>query len=126
MNLRDKNFHFIAIGGVGMSALAKYLAERGAKVSGSDIQESKYTNLLKEMGVKISIGHDSNIIKDNMIIVASTAIKENNPEIIRAKELNLKIYHRSDILKMISDEFSENGNKLFIGYSGTHGKTACS
>ncbi len=126
MDIKDKSFHFIAIGGVGMSALAKYLAERGCKVSGSDIQESKYTHLLEEKGVKVTIGHNKNLIKDNMIIVASSAIKDTNEEIIRAKELGLKIYHRSDILKMISDEFSQKEDAYFIGFSGTHGKTTTS
>lgn len=126
MNIEDKKFHFIAIGGVGMSALAKYLAERGAKVSGSDIQESKYTHLLEEKGVKVIIGHNESNIEENMIVVASTAIKNNNPEIIKAKELGLKIYHRSDILKMISDEYSNNENSFFFGFSGTHGKTTTS
>ena len=126
MDILGKKFHFIAIGGVGMSALAKYLIERGAIVSGSDIQESKYTHLLEDKGVKISIGHDSNLITSDMIVVASTAIKETNPEVIKAKELGLKIYHRSDILKMISDEFSNNPNGIFFGFSGTHGKTTTS
>lgn len=126
MDIINKKFHFIAIGGVGMSALAKYLTERGAKVSGSDIAESKYTHQLKDMGAKIFIGHNKDLIEKDMIIIASSAIKENNPEIIRAKELGLKIYHRSDILKMISDEFSTRNNSYFIGFSGTHGKTTTS
>lgn len=126
MEFQNKKFHFIAIGGVGMSALAKYLVERGAIVSGSDIQESKYTKKLLQKGVKIAIGHSKDIITNDMIIVASTAIKDTNPEIIKAKELGLKIYHRSDILKMISDEFSSNKDSLFIGFSGTHGKTTTS
>ncbi len=126
MEILDKKFHFIAIGGVGMSALAKYLIERGAIVSGSDIQESKYTHLLEDKGVKISIGHNSKLIEKDMIVVASTAIKDTNPEIIRAKELGLKIYHRSDILQMISDEFSQSQNAIFFGFSGTHGKTTTS
>ena len=126
MKITQEKFHFIAIGGVGMSALAKYLIERGAIVTGSDIQESKYTHLLEEKGAKIYIGHNENYIKEDMIIVASTAIKDTNPEIKKAKELNLKIYHRSDILKMISDEFSQNENSYFIGFSGTHGKTTTS
>ncbi len=126
MNPENKHFHFIAIGGVGMSALAKYLAERGAIVTGSDIQESKYTHLLEKKGVKITIGHNADLIKEEMIVVASSAIKNSNPEIIRAKELGLKIYHRSDILKIISDEFSQRGNSYFIGFSGTHGKTTTS
>lgn len=126
MDILDKKFHFIAIGGVGMSALAKYLVERGAIVSGSDIQESKYTHLLEKKGVKIAIGHNANLIDNDMIVVASTAIKETNPEIIRAKEYGLKIYHRSDILKMISDEFSQDEKGIFFGFSGTHGKTTTS
>ena len=109
-----------------MSALAKYLAERGAVVSGSDMNESKYTHLLEDRGVRVAIGHDSNLIEQDMIVVASTAIKESNPEIIRAKELGLKIYHRSDILQMISDEFSRRESSYFIGFSGTHGKTTTS
>ena len=126
MDFINKHFHFIAIGGVGMSALAKYLAERGCIVSGSDIQESKYTHLLENIGVKVTIGHNADLVQPNMIVVASSAIKQNNVEIVRAKELGLKIYHRSDILKMISDEFSKRDNSLFIGFSGTHGKTTTS
>lgn len=126
MELVNKHFHFIAIGGVGMSALAKYLTERGAKVSGSDISESKYTHLLQNIGAEVHIGHNPNLIKPDMIVVASSAIKEDNPEIQKAKELNLKIYHRSDILKMISDEFSKREGSFFIGFSGTHGKTTTS
>ena len=109
-----------------MSALAKYLKERGCEVTGSDVQESKYTHLLQDMGIKVTIGHNKNLIKENMTVVASSAIKNDNEEIIRAKELGLKIYHRSDILKMISDEFSIRNNSFFIGFSGTHGKTTTS
>ena len=126
MDFTNKKFHFIAAGGVGMSALAEYLAERGAEVTGSDIQESKYTHLLEKKGVPISIGHNKDLIHKDLIVVASSAIKEDNPEVIRTKELGLKIYHRSDILKMISDEFSQNKNAYFIGFSGTHGKTTTS
>ena len=126
MDIRNKKFHFIAIGGVGMSALAKYLAQRGCSVTGSDIQESKYTHLLENIGVNVSVGHNPDLIKQDMIIVASSAIKQDNVEIIRARELGLKIYHRSDILKMISDEFSDRDNSIFIGFSGTHGKTTTS
>lgn len=126
MDLINKKFHFIAIGGVGMSALAKYLIERGALVSGSDVTESKYTHLLEKIGGRVTIGHNANLIEQDMIVVASTAIKENNPEIIKAKELGLKIYHRSDILKMISDEFSKKEDSYFFGFSGTHGKTTTS
>ena len=126
MDINNKKFHFIAIGGVGMSALAKYLVQKGAIVSGSDAVESKYTKALEDLGAKISIGHNSQLIEKDMIIVASTAIKSSNIEILKAKELGLKIYHRSDILKIISDDFVQNEKGTFIGFAGTHGKTTTS
>lgn len=126
MDIVDKKFHFIAVGGVGMSALAIYAAQRGARVSGSDIIESKYTKVAEKYGVKVSVGHDAGLIEKDMIVVASSAIKSSNPEIIRAEELGLKIHHRSDILKMISDEFSDSEDSFFLGFSGTHGKTTTS
>ena len=121
MDTKNKNLHFIAIGGVGQSALAKILKIKGYNVSGSDIKESKYTKELRDLGVQINIGHDKNVIKENMMIVLSSAIKEDNEELIRAKELNLPLYHRSDILKLISELYD-----CFIGFSGTHGKTTTS
>lgn len=116
-----ESFHFIAIGGVGQSALAKILLSLGYKVSGSDSNESKYTHLVEELGARVFIGHSKDNIQENSIIVISSAIKEDNPELIRAKELGLKIMHRSDCLKFISEKFP-----CFIGFSGTHGKTTTS
>ena len=122
-----KRFHFIAIGGVGMSGLAKYLLELGCEVSGSDIKESKYTKKVEQMGATVYIGHSAEYVKPDMVVVASTAIPETNPEIIRAKELDLKVLHRSDVLKMISDGLGQYENQhQFIGFSGTHGKTTTS
>ncbi len=118
-------YHFIAIGGIGMSGLAKYLLEDGHTVSGSDIAESKYIDKLKKLGAIVSIGHSAENVPNDATIVISTAIRENNPELIRAKELGLKIYHRSDLLKEIAQNAQENG-KCFIGFSGTHGKTTTS
>jgi len=118
-------YHFIAIGGIGMSGLAKYLLEDGHIVSGSDIAESKYIDRLRKLGAKVSIGHSAENIPNDATVVVSTAIRENNPELVRAKELGLKIYHRSDLLKEISQNAQENG-KCFIGFSGTHGKTTTS
>ncbi len=114
-------FHFIAIGGIGQSALAKILLQKGYIVSGSDIADSKYTHELKDLGAKIYIGHSKDNVPDDAKIVASTAIKEDNPEMIRARELGLQVYHRSDILQIVSKHF-----KNFIGFSGTHGKTTTS
>lgn len=116
-----KKYHFIAIGGVGMSGLAKYLLQNGYEVSGSDINDSKYVKSVRELGAKVFIGHDENNVPDDCIVVASTAIREQNPEIQKARRLWLPIWHRSDLLAQISQQ--EN---YFIGYSGTHGKTTTS
>ena len=128
MNNKEQKFHFIAIGGVGMSGLAKYLLKLGFSVSGSDIKESKYTKKVQELGATVYIGHSTEYVKPDTIVVASTAIRDENPEIVKAKELGLKIHHRSDILKMISEGLGREENKkpLFIGFSGTHGKTTTS
>lgn len=125
-NLLNKNFHFIAAGGVGMSALAKFLLEKGCKVTGSDISESKYVKMLRDLGAEIFIGQKSENIKDDMTIVVSSAISEENPELKEARKLNLEILHRSDMLKLISDEFSKKEDATFFGFSGTHGKTTTS
>ena len=121
MNDSFPDFHFIAIGGVGQSALAKILLCLGYSVSGSDIQESKYTKLTSSLGAKIYIGHSKDNIKVSPKIVISSAIKEDNPELIYARENNLDVMHRSDCLKFISEKFP-----IFIGLAGTHGKTTTS
>lgn len=104
-----------------MSGLAKYLLENGCDVSGSDIVDSKYIDKLRKLGAKVYIGQKKENVPSDAIVVASTAIRETNPEMIRARELGLKVYHRSDILAEIS-----RWGKFFLGYSGTHGKTTTS
>ena len=116
-----KKYHFIAIGGVGMSGLAKYLLQKGFEVSGSDINDSKYVQNVKKLGAKVFIGHDENNVPEDCIVVASTAIRDNNPEIQKAKRLGLPIWHRSDLLAEISQH-----EEYFMGFSGTHGKTTTS
>ena len=118
-------YHFIAIGGIGMSGLAKYLLEDGHEVSGSDIVESKYVDQLRSLGAKVYIGHKAENVPTDAIVIKSSAIREENPELIRAKELGLKIYHRSDLLEEIAKSAQDSG-KCFIGFSGTHGKTTTS
>ena len=80
-----------------MSGLAKYLLENGCDVSGSDIVDSKYIDKLRKLGATVYIGQKAENVPSDAIVVASTAIRETNPEMIRAKELGLKVYHRSDI-----------------------------
>ena len=108
-----------------MSGLAKYLLEEGHTVSGSDIEDSKYITDLRKLGAEVYIGHCADNVPNDAVIIKSTAIRDNNPEVLRAKELGLKIYHRSDLLKEISESAKAN-NKCFIGFSGTHGKTTTS
>ena len=119
--MKKNKYYFIAIGGVGMSGLAKYLLENGCEVSGSDICDSKYIDKLRNLGAKVHIGHNADNVPKDAIVVASTAIKQDNPEMVRAKELGLTIYHRSDVLAEIS-----RWGKFFLGFSGTHGKTTTS
>ena len=104
-----------------MSGLAKYLLENGYEVSGSDINDSKYIDKLRALGAKVYIGHNEDNLPEDCIVVASTAIKENNPEMQKARRLGLTIMHRSDVLAKLSKM-----GKFFIGFSGTHGKTTTS
>ena len=127
MKLNDiknlKSFHFIGIGGAGMSALAKILLEMDLKVTGSDIAESKNTDDLKKLGAEIFIGHnEKNILTEDGkptvdAIVYSSAISMENPEIAKATELKLPKLHRSDINAALLN------NKKGIAVAGAHGKT---
>lgn len=119
-------YYFIAIGGIGMSGLAKYLVEDGCNVLGSDIKTNRNIIELEKLGAKIFIGHDENNLPDDCIVVASTAIREDNPELMKAKKLGLEILHRSDMLARISNGLCTKKKDYFIGYSGTHGKTTTS
>lgn len=100
-----------------MSGLAKYLLENGCDVSGSDVCDGKYVEKVRKLGATVYIGHRAENVPDDCVVIASTAIREDNPEMVRARELGLPVYHRSDLLAEISRE-----GKVFLGYSGTHGK----
>lgn len=104
-----------------MSGLAKYLLESGFEVSGSDINDSKYITQLRKLGANVHIGHKAENVVPDSIVIASSAIRQDNVEMVRARELGLKVYHRSDLLAEIS-----RFGKYFIGYAGTHGKTTTS
>ena len=114
---RNKRCFLIGIGGAGMSAIALVLHGMGFMVSGSDIKESRYTNVLKNEGIKIIIGHSKKNIEGADIVVYSAAIPDNNMEMETARGKGIPILARSDILAWILN--SRNG----IAISGTHGKT---
>jgi UDP-N-acetylmuramate--alanine ligase len=110
-------FHFIGIGGAGMSAIAKVLLEKGCAVSGSDINKSEVIHRLEQLGAKVFIGHNRENIEGTQAIVVSTAIADTNPEVIAAKEQGLRIFHRSDIVAYLMNE------RQGIAVAGAHGKT---
>lgn len=116
-----KCVHFIGIGGAGMSGLAKILLQKNIKVTGSDLSYSKYIEGLEELGAKIYIGHkDSNLSSDVDLVIISTAIPNNNPELIKAKELGIKVIKRGELLGEIMK--LQKG----IAVAGAHGKTTSS
>lgn len=120
LNLKHKKIHFIGIGGIGMSALARYLFKAGSVVSGSDKEDSGLIKDLKSEGItNIWTPHDEESIKKACpdLIIYSTAIDNTNKELIWAKENNKEIIHRSELLQLITSQ------KKLISVSGTHGKT---
>ena len=116
--MRVKRIHFIGIGGSGMSGIASILNDLGYIVSGSDLNSSKNTELLIEKGIKISIGHNKDNILSKDVVVISSAIKQDNIEVIYAKNLNIPIIKRAEMLAELM-RFSYG-----IAVAGTHGKTS--
>ena len=100
-----------------MSGIAEILIKSGYEVQGSDVSSSKIIDRLISLGIKIYIGHDKKNIRNASIVVYSSAIKQNNPEIIEAKKLFIPIIHRSEMLSELMKL------KKSIAIAGTHGKT---
>ncbi|MDH6538420.1 UDP-N-acetylmuramate--L-alanine ligase [Streptomyces lavendulae] len=110
--------HFIGIGGAGMSGIAKILAQRGAKVAGSDSRDSETAGALRAHGATVHIGHAADhLADDTTCVVVSSAIRADNPELARAAELGIPVVHRSDALASLMDGLRP------IAVAGTHGKT---
>ena len=117
MNNTAKHYHLIGIGGIGMSAIAQVLLDRGIKVSGSDLRLSKITDDLKKQGAEIYIGHTLTNIKGAKVIVYSSAIKGDNPEIQAAREKGIPVIKRGLALAELMKD------KIVITVTGSHGKT---
>ena len=109
--------HFIGIGGIGMSGLALIMNGLGFKVQGSDISENKNIDRLKQKKIPIFLNHNKKNLKNSTVLVISTAIKKNNPELIHAKKLKLPIYTRGEMLGHIVSLMKN------IVVTGSHGKT---
>ena len=114
--------HFIGIGGAGMSGIALVLHQRGFHVTGSDLKASKYTRALVKEGIEVFVGHHARTIDEVKpdVVVISTAIPQSNPELVRARELGIEVWHRAKMLSFLS------GDAITIACAGTHGKTTTS
>ncbi|MGW1789264.1 UDP-N-acetylmuramate--L-alanine ligase [Streptomyces tubercidicus] len=110
--------HFIGIGGAGMSGIAKILAQRGARVAGSDAKDSATAQALRASGATVHIGHAADhLAEDATSVVVSSAIRPDNPELAAAHERGIPVVHRSDALASLMDGLRP------IAVAGTHGKT---
>ena len=118
-NLKDyKNIHCVGIGGIGLSAIAEILLARGYNVSGSDMKESDMTTKLAQMGARVYIGHRKENVENADVLLYTNAISDDNPEYLRAKERNIPILSRAEMLGYLMEEYENS-----IAVSGTHGKT---
>jgi UDP-N-acetylmuramate--alanine ligase len=111
-------FHFIGIGGAGMSPLAEILRGQGESVSGSDEKGSETTARLAAMGVRVRHGHEGSHVEGARCLVVSSAIKESNPELMEARARGIRVVHRGDLLEAVMAPFTRR-----IAISGSHGKT---
>ncbi len=112
--------HFVGIGGIGMSGLARILAQSRVQVSGSDQQEGEVLDSLRDLGVRVEIGHREENLPDAALLVVSSAISGDNVELEAARRRGLQILHRSEMLAELLRY------KVGIAVSGTHGKTTTS
>lgn len=115
-----QKIHFIGIGGIGISALARFLKEKGCEISGSDLKESKITKKLEKEGVKIFIPHHQDNVLNKDLVIYSAAIKEENPEFKYAKSLGIKCLSRKEALPLILQD------KRVFAVAGAHGKSTTS
>jgi len=112
--------HLIGIGGAGISAIARVLLERGVPVSGSDREESEYSRALQAAGVDVRYGHDASSVEGAEIVVASSAIPEENVEIQAARAAGIVVFRRPAFLPQLMRE------QRTLAIAGTHGKTTTS
>jgi len=114
---KTRKIHFIGIGGIGMSGIAEFLHNQGLEITGSDMKKTELTAHLESIGIRIYEGHSPDNISDADVVVKSSAVKDDNPEICAAKALKIPVIRRAEMLAEITRmSFS-------IGISGTHGKT---
>ncbi|HQK94745.1 MAG TPA: UDP-N-acetylmuramate--L-alanine ligase [Armatimonadota bacterium] len=117
-NLDLDQVHLIGIGGVGMSGLARVLLDRGMAVSGSDASDSATVRELRQLGANVFVGHSAAHIGETVdTVVVSTAVRDDNPEVLEARRRSLRLWHRSELLA-----YTVRGYDM-LAVAGTHGKT---
>ena len=117
MKHKVRRIHFVGIGGSGMSGIAEVLANQGYQVSGSDLAESATTRRLADLGIHVIIGHNEANVAQADAVVVSTAVKEDNPEVIAARERRIPVVPRAQMLAELMRI------KQGVAIAGTHGKT---
>ena len=117
MRNRVKHIHFVGIGGVGMCGIAEVLHNMAFEVTGSDMQSNANTQRLQSMGVKLVVGHDASLVKGADVVVISSAVRADNPEVLAANELKIPVVPRAEMLAELMR--LQQG----IAIAGTHGKT---
>jgi UDP-N-acetylmuramate--alanine ligase len=115
--MKGRRLHFIAIGGAGMSGLALVARTLGAEVTGSDRAESSYLERLRAAGIEPQLGHDPANVPPDAEVVVSTAVPEDNPELVRARERGQRVIHRGELLAELCAQ------RRLLAIAGTHGKT---
>ncbi len=115
-----KSIHFVGIGGIGLSALARYLKKENYTVSGSDIRETRITRCLVKEGLEVSVPHSSTNIKNQDLVIYSAAVKDDNVELIEARRRGVVTLSRKDALPFILK------NKRVFSVAGAHGKSTTS
>lgn len=115
-----KHIHFIGIGGIGVSAIAQLALRKAEKVSGSDIKLSNITDKLKNLGIDVRIGHDARHVEGASLVVYSSAIPGDNPELIAARSKGIPVKKRAEFLSLLM------ADKTVVTVSGAHGKTTTS
>ena len=109
--------HFVGIGGAGLSGIARIMLARGITVSGSDAKESRTIEALRALGARCDIGHDASHVRDVDTLVVSTAVREDNPEVVEARRQGLRLLPRSAALESVMQ------GRRVVAVAGTHGKT---
>src|SRR3569833_2313292 len=109
--------HFVGIGGIGMSGIAEVLVNLGNAVQGSDASDNYNLDRLRKAGAKVSVGHKAENVDGAAVVVVSTAIKRDNPELMAARERRLPVVRRAEMLAELM-RF-----KSCVAIAGTHGKT---